>query len=81
VAGGDQPPAHDNSGDQKVGYCDLSHLGYLDCGLAADGQGSIRLLQWILAGVGLSAAWHLNDGERPDTSLAVAEMAFANLHG
>jgi streptomycin 6-kinase len=38
-----------------------------------------RLLKWILAKSGLSAAWHMKDGERLDTSLAVAKMALACL--
>lgn len=38
-----------------------------------------RLLQWILAWAGLSAAWHVEDGSMPDTALAVAHMAIAKL--
>jgi streptomycin 6-kinase len=38
-----------------------------------------RLLQWVLAFAGLSAAWALEDGEEPDLSLAIAEMAAAEL--
>ena len=38
-----------------------------------------RLLRWILCVMGLSAAWHLNDSERPETTLAVAAMAAAAL--
>lgn len=34
-----------------------------------------RLLQWILAWAGLSAAWHLADGASPETALKVAELA------
>jgi len=34
-----------------------------------------RLLQWILAYAGLSAAWHLGDGGDPTLALAVAELA------
>lgn len=36
-----------------------------------------RLLIWILAWAGLSAAWHLEDGTPPETALCVAEMAAA----
>lgn len=36
-----------------------------------------RLLQWVMAWVGLSAAWFLNDNVWPRTRLAVAELAFA----
>jgi streptomycin 6-kinase len=38
-----------------------------------------RLLKWILAYAGLSAAWTLGEGERPDLALAVAELAAAEL--
>jgi streptomycin 6-kinase len=38
-----------------------------------------RLLRWILAWAGLSAAWHLADGTSPETALAVAEIAAAHL--
>jgi streptomycin 6-kinase len=34
-----------------------------------------RLLQWILAWAGLSAAWFLSDGVPPETDFAVAELA------
>jgi streptomycin 6-kinase len=40
-----------------------------------------RLLQWILAWTGLSAAWYLSDGTPPDTDLAVAQLAAAALAG
>ena len=38
-----------------------------------------RLLQWVLSVMGLSAAWHLGDSERPGTTLAIAAMAAAAL--
>jgi streptomycin 6-kinase len=38
-----------------------------------------RLLQWILAWSGLSAAWKINDHIPPDTPLRVAELAAAEL--
>jgi streptomycin 6-kinase len=38
-----------------------------------------RLLRWILAWAGLSAAWHLADGTSPKTALAVGEIAAAQL--
>jgi len=38
-----------------------------------------RLLKWILAYAGLSAAWTLGDGEQPEIALAVAELAAAEL--
>ena len=34
-----------------------------------------RLLSWVLAYAGLSAAWHLEDGTDPTLSLTIAEMA------
>jgi streptomycin 6-kinase len=34
-----------------------------------------RLLHWVLAYAGLSAAWSLEDGEPPDVALRVAELA------
>jgi streptomycin 6-kinase len=38
-----------------------------------------RLLGWILASAGLSAAWHLADGTSPETALVVGEIAAAQL--
>lgn len=43
------------------------------CSLA--GLERCRLLQWILAWAGLSAAWFLEDGEAADIDLRVAELA------
>jgi streptomycin 6-kinase len=40
-----------------------------------------RLLQWIVAWCGLSAAWWIGDGKSADTDFAVAEMALAALAG
>ena len=40
-----------------------------------------RLLQWILAFAGLSTAWSLTDGDVPELSLDVAEIAAAELAG
>lgn len=36
-----------------------------------------RLMQWILAYAGLSAAWHLEDGTNPELALAIANIALA----
>jgi streptomycin 6-kinase len=38
-----------------------------------------RLLRWILAYAGLSAAWSLEDGDIPELALAVCELAAAEL--
>jgi streptomycin 6-kinase len=38
-----------------------------------------RLLQWVLAYAGLSAAWTFNTGKAPEIALAVAELAAAEL--
>jgi streptomycin 6-kinase len=38
-----------------------------------------RLLQWVLAYAGLSAAWSLEDGDDPSLALRVAEIAAADL--
>lgn len=38
-----------------------------------------RLLQWILAWTGLSAAWFLGDGDSPEIALRVAELALAEI--
>lgn len=35
-----------------------------------------RLLAWITAWAGLSALWHIEDGQAPDTALAVADAAW-----
>ena len=45
----------------------------------AGGLDRTRLLKWILAFTGLSAAWILGDGDQPDLDLAVAELAAAEL--
>lgn len=45
----------------------------------ATGLERTRLLQWILAYAGLSAAWTLGDGDEPDVALAVAEIAAGEL--
>jgi streptomycin 6-kinase len=42
---------------------------------AAAGLERERLLRWVLAYAGLSAAWTLGDGGHPETALAVAELA------
>lgn len=39
-----------------------------------------RLLQWILAWAGLSAAWHIEDGTPSATALKIAGMAHAELN-
>jgi streptomycin 6-kinase len=39
-----------------------------------------RLLKWILAWAGLSAAWHLEDGTSPVTALTIAGMALTELN-
>jgi streptomycin 6-kinase len=48
---------------------------------AAAGLERVRLLQWVLAYAGLSAAWSLNDGEIPLLALAVAELAASEIAG
>ncbi len=46
------------------------------------GLDRVRLLKWILAYAGLSAAWHLEDGGNPELPLAVAQIALSALnHG
>jgi streptomycin 6-kinase len=51
----------------------------LDVITAAAGLERRRLLMWILAWSGLSAAWHIGDGTRPEADLAVIDMAAARL--
>jgi streptomycin 6-kinase len=46
---------------------------------AAAGLDRRRLLQWILAYAGLSAAWHVEDGTDPALALAVGALALAEL--
>jgi streptomycin 6-kinase len=46
---------------------------------AAAGLERGRLLRWVLAYAGLSAAWSLEDGDQPGVVLAVAELAAAEL--
>jgi streptomycin 6-kinase len=38
-----------------------------------------RLLAWIASWAALSACWHLEDGENPDTALVIARMAMSKL--
>jgi streptomycin 6-kinase len=38
-----------------------------------------RLLQWIVAWTGLSAAWIIGDGDNPEVDLRIAELALAEL--
>src|SRR5262249_49598177 len=38
-----------------------------------------RLLQWIVAWTGLSAAWIIGDGDHPAVDLQIAELAIAAL--
>jgi streptomycin 6-kinase len=45
----------------------------------AVGLDRVRLLKWILAYAGLSAAWTLEDGQQPELALAVAELAASEL--
>ncbi len=45
----------------------------------AAGLNRERLLRWILAYAGLSAAWMLEDGDPPETALKVAAQAVAEL--
>ena len=46
---------------------------------AAAGLDRTRLLRWVLAWAGLSAAWSLEDGDDPSLALAVAQIAAAAL--
>ncbi|MDR3441522.1 MAG: aminoglycoside phosphotransferase family protein [Legionella sp.] len=46
----------------------------------ATGIEATRLIQWILAYAGLSAAWHFEDGTNPETALAVASIAWSLLN-
>ncbi len=40
-----------------------------------------RLLQWIIAWTGLSAAWFISDGETPEVDFRIAALAIAALDG
>jgi streptomycin 6-kinase len=46
---------------------------------AAAGLDRVRLLKWILAYAGLSAAWTLEEGQQPELALAVAELAASEI--
>lgn len=46
---------------------------------AASGIERERLLQWILAWAGLSAAWWLSDGVRPEIDFRIAKLAAGEL--
>jgi streptomycin 6-kinase len=45
----------------------------------AAGLERARLLKWVRADAGLSAAWLLGDGEAPELDLAAAEIAASEL--
>jgi streptomycin 6-kinase len=51
----------------------------LACVAQASGQSPVRLLQWVVAYCGLSAAWTLGDGDDPWRALAIADAAAALL--
>jgi streptomycin 6-kinase len=51
----------------------------IDVIAAAAGLDRLRLLKWVLAHAGLSAAWMMEDGHAPEPRLAVAEIAAAEL--
>jgi streptomycin 6-kinase len=51
----------------------------LEIVVAKSGMERERLLQWILAYTGLSAAWMIGDGDHPAVDLAVAELALAEI--
>ena len=51
----------------------------LDVLASAAGLERRRLIEWTLAFAGLSAAWHIADGEPADLDLAVARLAAAAL--
>ncbi len=46
---------------------------------AQSGLDRARLLQWILAWTGLSAAWFLGDGDSPEIDFRVAALAIAEI--
>ncbi|AIG01637.1 aminoglycoside phosphotransferase family protein [Pseudomonas fluorescens] len=46
---------------------------------SASGLERRRLLQWVLAWAGLSLTWRLEDGDEPDITLGVAQLAAAAL--
>ena len=56
----------------------LEHQATLVAELA--GLDRVRLLKWILAYAGLSAAWHLEDGSNPELPLAVAQIVLSILN-
>jgi len=45
----------------------------------AAGLDRTRLLKWILSYAGLSAAWTLGDGCKPDLAMSIAELAAREL--
>ncbi|ABR89742.1 streptomycin phosphotransferase [Janthinobacterium sp. Marseille] len=55
-------------------------LRQLEIVVANSGLERTRLLQWILAYAGLSAAWFFEDGMEAPTALAVAELAISELN-
>jgi streptomycin 6-kinase len=50
---------------------------WLDIVVAQSGLQRKRLLQWIIAWTGLSAAWFIGDGDDPAVDLAVSALGTA----
>ena len=65
--------------DYSTATAPAAFAGRLEAIAEAAGLERKRLLQWILAWAGLSAAWSLGDGASPHTALRVAELATAEL--
>jgi streptomycin 6-kinase len=65
--------------DHETATASVRFLRRLEVIVEAAGLDRTRLLEWILAWSGLSAAWLLDEHARADTALGVAELAAAQL--
>ena len=64
---------------QEIATAPAHFLRRLQLVASAASLEPVRLLQWVLAWSGLSAAWFLAHGQSPEPSLTVARMAAARL--
>jgi streptomycin 6-kinase len=65
--------------DHGIATAPVRFARRLEVSIEATGLDRTRLLQWILAWSGLSAAWSLEDRARADTCLRVGELAAEQL--
>lgn len=68
-----------NDPSQPVGILPDRFARRLEIVTERSGIGRERLLKWIIAWSGLSAAWFIGDGQSPEIDFRIAELAIAEL--